>query len=194
MAQLVKTVNGLAIASVKTLNGLAIASVKTINGLDNTVAAAGTPVITAQTVGTLRSNGGNYYVGFTFTVGSSSITVTELGRWCTTGDSNTHDMVLKVQSTGDTVTNGTATVNMSGATANQYKYVTLATPCVLAANTRYACLSKEITGQDQFGDNNTAITVTAAVGTPQWAYWITSGAVSQGGSDASYVPVNFKYY
>lgn len=36
MAQLVKTVAGLAIASVKTINGLAIASVKTVAGLDNT--------------------------------------------------------------------------------------------------------------------------------------------------------------
>lgn len=32
---LIKTVNGLAIASVKTVNGLAIASVKTVNGLTN---------------------------------------------------------------------------------------------------------------------------------------------------------------
>lgn len=36
MAQLAKTVNGLAIASVKTFDGLAIASVKTILGVDNT--------------------------------------------------------------------------------------------------------------------------------------------------------------
>lgn len=36
MAQLVKTMAGLAIASVKTVNGLAIASVSTIAGLDNT--------------------------------------------------------------------------------------------------------------------------------------------------------------
>lgn len=36
MAQLVKTMAGLAIASVKTVNGLAIASVKTVAGLDNT--------------------------------------------------------------------------------------------------------------------------------------------------------------
>lgn len=36
MAQLVKTVQGLAIASVKTAQGLAIASVKTILGVDNT--------------------------------------------------------------------------------------------------------------------------------------------------------------
>lgn len=38
MAQLVKTVIGLARASVKTINGLAIASVKTVMGLDNTAA------------------------------------------------------------------------------------------------------------------------------------------------------------
>lgn len=36
MAQLVKTVGGLAIASVKTVMGLAVAAAKTINGLDNT--------------------------------------------------------------------------------------------------------------------------------------------------------------
>lgn len=41
MAQLVKTIGGLAIASVKTVNGLAIASVKTIMGLDNTAAGGG---------------------------------------------------------------------------------------------------------------------------------------------------------
>lgn len=41
MAQLVKTVNNLAIASVKTVENLAIASVKTIDGLDNTSGGGG---------------------------------------------------------------------------------------------------------------------------------------------------------
>ena len=36
MAQLIKTIDGLAIASVKTVNGLANASIKTVDGLDNT--------------------------------------------------------------------------------------------------------------------------------------------------------------
>jgi hypothetical protein len=40
MAQLVKTVHGLAIASVKTVMGLAIASVKSVMGVDNTAAAS----------------------------------------------------------------------------------------------------------------------------------------------------------
>lgn len=43
MAQLVKTMAGLAIASVKTVNGLAIASAKTIAGLDNTGGGSDVP-------------------------------------------------------------------------------------------------------------------------------------------------------
>lgn len=42
MAVLVKTLNGLAYASVKTKNGLAVASIKTMNGIDTT-AAGGDP-------------------------------------------------------------------------------------------------------------------------------------------------------
>jgi hypothetical protein len=41
MAQLVKTVQGLAIASVKTVQGTAIASVKTVQGVDNTASGGG---------------------------------------------------------------------------------------------------------------------------------------------------------
>lgn len=41
MAQLVKTVSGLAIASCKTVNGLAIASAKTVMGVDNTSGGGG---------------------------------------------------------------------------------------------------------------------------------------------------------
>lgn len=42
MAQLVKTVQGLAIASVKTFQGLSIASAKTVMGVDNTAGGGGT--------------------------------------------------------------------------------------------------------------------------------------------------------
>jgi hypothetical protein len=47
VAQLAKTLNGLAIASVKALNGLAIASAKTINGLDNTSSGGTSPGLTS---------------------------------------------------------------------------------------------------------------------------------------------------
>lgn len=51
MAQLVKSVMGLAIASVKSVEGLAIASVKSIMGLDNTSAGGGTVTLKEGTNG-----------------------------------------------------------------------------------------------------------------------------------------------
>lgn len=74
MAQLVKTVAGLAIASVKTVDGLAIASVSTVNGLDNTSAGGGgfalvnhleySPNNGSLTSGTLNCTGANLIVVF----------------------------------------------------------------------------------------------------------------------------------
>lgn len=49
MAQLVKTVQGLAIASVKTAQGLAIASAKTIMGVDNTAGGGASAFVFSQT-------------------------------------------------------------------------------------------------------------------------------------------------
>lgn len=49
MAQLVKVVDGLAIASVKVVNDLAIASVKTIDGLDNTSGGGASAFTLVQT-------------------------------------------------------------------------------------------------------------------------------------------------
>lgn len=57
MAQLVKTVQGLAIASVKTFQGLAIASAKTIQGVDNT-AGGGAAAYTLVQVKTGSDDGG----------------------------------------------------------------------------------------------------------------------------------------
>lgn len=70
MAQLVKTVGGLAIASVKTMQGLAIASVKTVDGVDNTASGGGNTYAFVQTVSTLNGDSGST------TVASPSITVT----------------------------------------------------------------------------------------------------------------------
>jgi len=61
MAQLVKTVKSLAIASVKTADDLAIASVSTIKGLDNTAAGGGTSPGTTNLVSwyDFNNNSGN---------------------------------------------------------------------------------------------------------------------------------------
>jgi len=73
MAQLVKTVNGLAIASVKTVYGLAIASVKTIMALDNT--AAGGAISVVQVLKTSTSSTAYADVSITPTAGNALIMV-----------------------------------------------------------------------------------------------------------------------
>lgn len=71
MEQLVKTDDGLAIASVKTVAGLAIASVKTIDGLDNTSSGGGGIALVATvkarnvsggTTGAIDTTGANLIV------------------------------------------------------------------------------------------------------------------------------------
>jgi hypothetical protein len=73
MAQLVKTVQGLAIASVKTTQGLAVASAKTILGLDNT--SGGSPAAFSDDFN--RANGA---LGANWTVGDGAADV-ETNAW-----------------------------------------------------------------------------------------------------------------
>lgn len=86
MAQLVKTVQGLSIASVKTVQGLAIASAKTIMGLDNTSSGGGislvssvsaTGSINGSTTGSIDTTGANLIVVSIYYYTGSSLTVTD---------------------------------------------------------------------------------------------------------------------
>jgi hypothetical protein len=74
MAQNVKTVGGLAIASVKTIDALAIASAKTIMGVDNT--SGGGPCTNERQSSTGANSGFSFFTSFTrlavqFTAGAS---------------------------------------------------------------------------------------------------------------------------
>lgn len=70
MAQLIKTMGGLAIASVKVINALAIASVKTVDEVDNTASGGGNTYAFVQAVSTLNGDAAS------LTIASPSITVT----------------------------------------------------------------------------------------------------------------------
>lgn len=152
-----------------------------------------TPFITGQTLGTPRNNITGC-VGFEFTVGGSSITVTDVGRWVISGNSGTHNVTIQVKSSSALVAQ--ASVNTSGATAAQYLYASV-TPAVLSASTTYWIGSDETNGGDQFYDDNTTYTSTA-VATPGFSNFAFSScpvAASQHNSGAfAYVPVNFKYH
>lgn len=185
--QLVKTVNGLAIASVKTEAGLAIASVKTINGLDNT-ASGETTFITGQSLGPVRNDfsGG---VGFQFVVGGADVVVSSLGRWVISGNSGTH--VLRIRNSSGTDL-GNVTVNTSGATTAAFLYGTLATPITLTAASTYYMLSDESNNGDNWNNEATVLTHTTAASITKGAYY-NGGLNVAGGEDSTFGAVSFKY-
>jgi len=155
-------------------------------------AASGTAAVTGHSLTSLR-NDYTGRAGFEFTVGGSPITVTHVGRWVVAGNSGTHTVRI-TDSSGNTLTNGSASVNTSGATAAAYQYTALSTPVVLSASTTYAIFSDETNDGDQFYEFGITLTTTAAITAGQSAYSSGEGDIGLiGSSGTSYIPVNFKY-
>lgn len=158
------------------------------------ISMPGTPFITGQTIGTLRSNFTGC-VGFSFSTGAAPITITDLGRWVVAGNSATHTVDIVIPAISLVAQ---AVIVTSGATANAYAYTAI-TPVVLSATTNYNVVSTEVNGGDQWGDNNTSVTHTS-VGTVNQAVVDTAppNCIATSGANASldnsYVPTNFKYF
>jgi len=148
---------------------------------------SGSPLVTAQTLGTSRTDA-QVGVGLTF-VAQSAVTITSLGRWVYSGNSSTHVVTLQ-NAAGVVLT--TATVTTSGATVGAFKYATCAN-YTLTIGVRYFILSAE--GGDQWGDEASvtcASTVTGTGGTA-WNSAFFSGTPTVNSALKSYVPVSALY-
>ncbi|MBV8904717.1 MAG: hypothetical protein JOZ22_13880, partial [Acidobacteriia bacterium] len=161
----------------------------------HTVGAVFQPVLTAVTKYALNSpplrNNFSGFVGTSFGVGFSSLTVRSLGRLCIGGNSSIHTVKL-VAATGVDLPGGSVSVNMSGCTAGQFVYVPLANPITLPASTGYYLVSQEVAGSDQWYDYGTVqstsdLTIAGSV------YSNGSSWVSVTPANTSYVPPNFQY-
>jgi hypothetical protein len=148
------------------------------------------PYVTGQTLGGLRSYS-NSCNGFVFTVGSSGITITNLGRWVLAGNSGTHTVTIQTMSGTPIVS---TSVNTSGQTAGQYVWGSV-TPTQLLANTEYWIGSTETYPGDLWLDDNTTVTVGPAATIVGSAYATACpGAPSLNmGGPHTYGPVNFQY-
>ena len=113
------------------------------------------------------------WVGIRILTGASGLTIRELGRYAGTGHSGSHELAVFTTS-GQKVGTETVSVALAGAPAGQFKYVTLATPLTLAANTYYYVVSKETAGVD----DPRAIAVTTS---PSTSTTIISGIYNNGG-------------
>jgi len=168
-------------------------AVTTSNPISITVTGSSSPgaFVTGATLGALR-NDFDGWLGMKFTVGSSPLSVTALGRYVISGNSGTHTMKLVDASNDSDVPNGSVSVALSGAKAGKFKYGVLANSITLSANTSYYIVSQESSGGDEWADETTTVT-TAGVASCDGAT-LNSGSWSfRPPANTTFVPVDFIY-
>lgn len=132
-------------------------------------------------------------VGMQFTVGAASITVNDLCRYFTSGNSQTHTLTL-ASTSGATLASVSVDMGAGSADANGFKCATLSSGVSLAANTSYYLVSSETTGGDQWRDYTTALTPASGAGSiPSAVYRYGGSYTTYGGNGNSYGPVDFYY-
>jgi hypothetical protein len=162
------------------------------------VAGGGDPIefVTGQTLGTARTDGGGFYLGFRFTVGASPITITEIGRWVpTVGVAQTQSHTAYISNAAGAILSSVS-IDASLGTPGTYQFVALGTPLVLSAATGYGCVCKEFNGNDTFYGSDTTLTTetVATVNAPVYSDPAGGQALTDDGSGVkSYGPLSFKY-
>jgi uncharacterized repeat protein (TIGR01451 family) len=142
----------------------------------------------------LRTDFGGF-VGMRFTVGSSALTVSALGRLFITGNSGTHTLKLVQASAGTDVPGGSVSISMVGGVSGQFKYVSLGSPVTLQANTAYYLVSQETSGGDQWYDTGTVSSTSAgAVNSSIYSFNNSVNWYLYNTANTSYVPANFQYH
>lgn len=152
---------------------------------------SGTSAVTSWSPGTTTTRDDvTTQVGMKFTVGSSPITITDLGRWVASLSSKEH--TLKLEDSSNHILGQTAMDVTGTADGNGFVYAPLARPVELQANTSYYLYSTELAGGDLWYDCQVTLSSTADV-TVNGGYYGNNiaGCPSTGNS---YGPVNFKYY
>jgi hypothetical protein len=133
------------------------------------------------------------WVGMKLNVGGNTLFVGTLGRICVAGNSGTHTIKFVNANSGVDVPGGSVTLNMSGCTAGQFVYSSLANPIVLPAATSYYLVSQETQGGDQWYDYGT-VSPAPDVAVNSSVYFSGAAWIPVGPPNSSYTPPNFQYW
>ena len=149
------------------------------------------PYITGFAAGgrALRNDFGGW-VGTKFTVGSTAMNVSSLGRICIAGNTGTHTVKLVNAGTRQDV--ASAQVNMAGCAGGQFVYSALSGTVSLAANASYYLAAQEAAGGDRWYDAGPVPTTADAV-VNNAAYSVDGTNFIANSNNASYVPPNLQY-
>lgn len=158
-------------------------------GSNTSSAPAATSWVTSTPSGTTRSDISGW-VGGEFTT-TGSVAVLGLGRWCLSGNSQTHTLYISTPSGGSGgVVLGPLTITCTGAVG----FVKAAGTASLAGSTTYVLWSSETSGGDIWYDNQ-ALTVDGSATQGTSAYNLTAGnppgAASTNMAGTTYVPPTF---
>jgi hypothetical protein len=152
--------------------------------------AIGTSWKTATNATTTRSDY-TAWVGGSFLVGASPITINGLARWKHSG--NTGTRTVKITTTDGTLV-ATVDIDLTAHGAGDWAAEAI-TPVVLSASTRYILQSRETSGPDIWYEHHTP-TVSSVAGS-LWANFGSSGAATYADvqylSGSIYVGLNFYY-
>lgn len=130
------------------------------------------------------------FVGMQFTVASSPLSVSTVGRICVAGNSATHTVELVSGPTGAVV--AAASVNMANCPGGQFVYAPLTSPATLQAGASYYLASLEQAGGDYWYDTG-PISPLPDVSVTNSAYAVGSTWYAGFGPNTSYVPPSMQY-
>ena len=151
------------------------------------------PFATVQVLGTLRPADFSGFLGMAVDIGSKSLKVQGLQRYCIVGSTGDHRVQIVDAETGTQVPSAAVIISLAGQ-PDGFAYGKLSSTITLTAGKRFFIVSEEVTGGDPFYDNDTVLKTepVATVVSPvyfdstaqQWVFM---------GSGSSYGPVNFAY-
>jgi hypothetical protein len=98
------------------------------------------------------------WVGTQLTVGASPITVSSLGRFGLSGNTQFHTVKLVRAQDGNDVPGASVSVSMANATPGVFQYAALASPVTLSAYTSYYLVSYETSNADTWYDWSASVT------------------------------------
>ncbi len=142
--------------------------------------------VSSQSLGTARNDYGSY-VGVKVTIGASNVDILALGRWCKSGNTQTHAVKLFDESGTELVS---VTVDCAGV-SDAWKFEDLGSPYTAIAGTVYYLESLEDNGGDIWYADDSTFTVTSVAAATDSAYNRNNDA----GVGANHMqgPVNFQY-
>jgi len=149
--------------------------------------------VTDEALGRIR-NDYSGYVGMAVDVGAKSLKVQNVQRYCVAGSTGGHRVQIIDPTTGTPVPNADVVVSLMGRPEG-FVAVDLGSVVTLTAGQRYYVVSEEVTGGDQFFDNDTVLTTRPDATVVSPVYYDSTGMqwVMLGNAGNSYGPVNFAY-